>query len=102
MRRAAELPGEEHGRPDSTLTLGRSAAASPDRDRCADTKEKGSGMPRPSARIRFDQRCLLIAAFILASPGMILLTIAGLFDRSVALCECFIRRLSKNRRRTHR
>jgi len=95
MRRAAELPGEEHGRPDSILTFDRSAAASADRDRRADTKEKGPGMPRPSARIGFDEGCLLIAAFILASPGMILLTIAGLFDRSVALRECFIRRLSK-------
>jgi len=96
------LPGEEHGRPDNILTLGRSAAASADQDGRADTKEKGSGLPRPSARIRFDEGCLLIAAFILASPGMILLTIAGLFDRSVALCECFTRRLSKNRRRTRR
>ena len=42
-----------------------------------DAKEKESGLQRPSARIKFNEGCVLIAAFVLALPAMILLLIAG-------------------------
>jgi hypothetical protein len=96
------LSGEEHGRPDGMLNLSPSAVALADWGERADTKEKGSLLPRPRTGIRFCEGCLLIAALILASPGMILLTIAGLFERPFASNERFVRRLSKNRRRTRR
>jgi hypothetical protein len=80
------LSGEEHGPPDGILTLGRSSGVSAEWDGRAETKS--AYPPTPNARIGFVEGCLLIVAFVLASPGMILLTITGLFDRS-------IRRLSK-------
>jgi hypothetical protein len=56
-------------------------------------EEAGTCLQRP--RIPSNEGCLLIAAFVRALPGMILLTVAGLFDRSVASYECFIRCLFK-------
>ncbi|MGB9371613.1 MAG: hypothetical protein WCB79_06790 [Halobacteriota archaeon] len=54
-----------------------------------DAKEKESGLPsppRPSAGIRFNESCVMIAAFVLALPAMILLLIAGTLDALVSLC----------------
>jgi hypothetical protein len=82
---------EEHEPPDGILTLGRSSDVSADRDGRADTK----GAYPPRVRIGFVQGCLLIVAFVLAAPGMILFTIAGLFDRSIDSCDRFIHRRSK-------
>jgi hypothetical protein len=49
-----------------------------------EAKEKASSLPRPSVRIRLNDSSVLIAAFIVALPAMIFLTIMGLLDRSVA------------------
>ncbi|HYC19799.1 MAG TPA: hypothetical protein VEF35_04160 [Candidatus Bathyarchaeia archaeon] len=72
-----------------------------------DAKEKESGLPTPSARIKFETGCVLIMTFIISLPATILFMVMGWFmvvgltslrARESSLTRALIFRQMKNER----